>query len=136
MRELVFPKVDAAEAVDADLAGAVEAEVVVQGDGAGVALGDVEEAAQAIGRMEAKEMADETAGVSASGEAGVGADGADLDEARDGEAFAGHGYELAVDLDAEVGAENVSAGAKEAGEGYVGEVDHGGGVFGVELADG
>lgn len=67
--------------MDADGAGAVEAEVLVEGDGAGVVLGDVEEAPLAAGGVVAEEMVDEACGVSAAGVGGMGADGADLDEA-------------------------------------------------------
>jgi hypothetical protein len=131
----LFARSGAAETVNEYGAGAVETKVFVEGDGASVGLGNVEEAALAGGTVEAEEMADEARGVSAAGVAGMGADGADLDDAWDGEALSGHGDELAIHMDAEVVAEDVGARAKEPGEGDVGEVDHGRRVVGVEGAN-
>jgi hypothetical protein len=125
----------ATDAVEVDGAGDGVAEAFVESDSSVVGLGDVKEAAQAGRGMDPHEVLDERGGVASAGVRGVGADGGDLAVSGEGEALAGHGDELAIDLDAEVAAEDVGARSEVAGEGYVGEADHGGGVGSVELAD-
>ena len=111
-----------------DFAKGLEAEAVVEADGGLVGRDDVQDGAGLEGALVVQDMGGEGCGVALAAVVGVGADAADFAGGVEDEALARHGDELAGIRgvpDAEVAAHEASAEAEKAGEGYVGESDHG-----------
>ena len=116
------------DALDGDLLGDDEAHAQVEIDGALVGGADVHPRDVAGAALLADDFPDEGGGVTVAAMRGVSAQAADLGVAGEHDALAAHGDEVAMMADAEVGAHLAGAWAEEAGEGEVGEGDHGGGV--------
>ena len=114
-----------------------EAETVVERDRAGVGGDDVQPGGLVFAALHVDEVREKSGGEALAAVSGMRAEAADLGKAGEAKAFAAHGDEAAVMIvDAEVGAHETGAWAEEAGEGYVGQRDHRGGVRGGEARDG
>ena len=109
-----------------EFAGELEAEALVEGDGVGVRGRDVEIGVEVDRAVVLDEVREQAGGVALSAVGGVGAEAAELAPGVDAHALAAHGDELAFVPDAEVAAHFAGADAEKAGEGDVGEGDHGG----------
>jgi len=111
-----------------DFAEGLEAEAVVEIDGRVVGRNDMQDGAGLEAALMVEDAGGEGCGVALAAVVGVGADAADFAGGMEDEALACHGDELAGIRgvpDAEVAAHEASAEAEKAGEGYVGESDHG-----------
>ena len=112
-----------------------EAEGPIDADGLVVGGEDVEDWRFFAGTNFAHDDGDERAGIAAATGLGMGANAADLNEARQVEPLTGHGEELAVIKDAKEGAELEGALTEGTGVGELGEFEHLGHVCRGESAD-
>ena len=111
------------------VADGLEAQAVVEGDGAVIGFDDPEPGAGAFGAVEGEEMGEEGGAEASAGMGGVGAEGADFSPGVGDEALAAHGEEGAIGgADAEIAAHAAGLGAEVAGVGDGDEVEHFGAV--------